>query len=398
MWERLFGKFKKSRLLSPQAIKIGVLVAQTGPLANYGITAVQGLKLGIEYATAGSWEVAGKKIHLLIEDDGGDPDVASRKAHTFIEQKGVHILQGCTSSPAAIKIARIAQEYQRLFCVAVAATDVLTAEWFNHYIFRTASTTAQDAATGSTYAIEHLGHRFAFFSPDYIWGYQSRSAWWRAIEKQGGEVVGDVMAPRDTLDFRAYLHEVLERRPEVLVPSWAGKTTADLFLQMREVGLTETLRVITDLPDSDAVHAAGEALAGVICVVKYYYDFPRNSVNDWLIRHHREQYGTLPDLFTESGFTSGVALVEGLKRTTGDPAAEGLIPVLEGMPFEGPKGTYTFRAEDHQALQPMYIVEMVKQPEQTGCVPRLIREMSVEETAPPLVAPRPGYSQESPQG
>ena len=397
MWERLVRKFKKTKLLPSRVIKVGALSAQTGPLADYGITAVQGLKLGIEYATAGSWEVAGRKIDLLIEDDGGDPDIASQKTRALIEQQGVHILQGCTSSPAAIKIARIAQKYQRLFLVAVAATDVLTAEWFNRYIFRTASTTAQDAAAGSTYAVEYLGHRFAFFSPDYIWGHQSRSAWWHAIEKQGGEIVGDVMVPRDTLDFRVDLHALLEQHPEVVVPSWAGRATADLFLQMHEVGVFDTVKVITDLPDRNAIHAVGEALAGTICVVKYYYDFPQNSVNNWLIRHHQEQYGTPPDLFTESGFTSGVALVEGLKRTTGDPTAEILIPVLEGMPFEGPKGTYTFRAEDHQALQPMYIVEMVKQPEQTTCVPRLIREISAEETAPPLVAPRSIRRQESPQ-
>jgi branched-chain amino acid transport system ATP-binding protein len=58
---------------------------------------------------------------------------------------------------------------------------------------------------------------------------------------------------------------------------------------------------------------------------------------------------------------------------------------MEGMSFEGPKGTYRFRAEDHQALQPMYIVEMVKDPDNPWAVPQLIQQVTPEETAPPIL-------------
>ena len=388
MFERLFKRFRESPSASKPPIKVGVLSAQSGPLAHYGKTAVEGLQLGIEYATGGTWESAGRKITLLVRDDGGDPTFAEEQARILIDQEQVHLLQGSTSSTAAIKIARVAQEHQRLFVVAVSATDVLTAEWFNPYVFRTASTTSQDAAAGGQYAVRNLGKRFAFLSPDFIWGHQSRTAWWRAVQAEGGEIVGDALLPQDEMDFRDELREVLTRDPDVFIPSWAGKGTADLLLQMREIGVFDAVKVTADMPDYRTVEAVGEAMVGMICVVKYYHGFPQNSVNDWLIRHHQVQYGTPPDIFTEGGFTSGIALVEGLKRTSGDPDVERLIPILEGMPFEGPKGTYTFRPEDHQALQPMYVAEMVKGTEGTACVPRLILEVSAEACAPPLVEPR----------
>lgn len=388
MFDRLFKRFRKSPSAAQRPIKVGVLSAQSGPLAHYGKTAVEGLRLGIEYATGGTWEIAGRKITLHVRDDGGDPIFAEEQARILIEQEQVDLLQGSTSSTAAIKIARVAQEHQRLFVVAVAATDVLTAEWFNPYVFRTASTTSQDAAAGGGYAVRNLGKRFAFLSPDYIWGHQSRTAWWRAVQAEGGEIVGDALLPRDETNFCDELRDVLTKDPDVFIPSWAGKGTVDLLLQMREVGVFEAASVIADMPDYRTVEAVGDAMVGMICVVKYFHAFPQNSVNDWLIRHHQEQYGMSPDIFTEGGFTSGVALVEGLKRTSGDPAAGRLIPILEGMPFEGPKGTYTFRPEDHQALQPMYVAEMVKDSEGMACAPRLIREVPAEECAPPLVEPR----------
>jgi branched-chain amino acid transport system ATP-binding protein len=62
---------------------------------------------------------------------------------------------------------------------------------------------------------------------------------------------------------------------------------------------------------------------------------------------------------------------------------------MEGMSFEGPKGTYTFRPEDHQALQPMYVVEMIEDPDpdHPWAIPKLIQVISPEESAPPVVKP-----------
>jgi branched-chain amino acid transport system ATP-binding protein len=119
-------------------------------------------------------------------------------------------------------------------------------------------------------------------------------------------------------------------------------------------------------------------------ICKYSYILPSNPVNDWLTEKHIERYGEPPDLFTGGGFAAGIALVEGLRRTEGNPGAEALIPAMEGLSFKGPKGTYTFRHEDHQALQPMYVVEMVPDPEQPWAIPKLIHETGPEETAPPL--------------
>jgi branched-chain amino acid transport system ATP-binding protein len=78
-------------------------------------------------------------------------------------------------------------------------------------------------------------------------------------------------------------------------------------------------------------------------------------------------------------------LVEGLKRSAGNPKPEAMIPIMEGMSFEGPKGTYIFRKDDHQALQPMYVVEMVQDPDNPWAIPKLIQEITSEETAPPLL-------------
>ena len=50
---------------------------------------------------------------------------------------------------------------------------------------------------------------------------------------------------------------------------------------------------------------------------------------------------------------AGIAVVEAIKKAGGTDT-EKLIAAMEGMSFETPKGTMTFRKEDHQAMQSMY--------------------------------------------
>ena len=49
-----------------------------------------------------------------------------------------------------------------------------------------------------------------------------------------------------------------------------------------------------------------------------------------------------------------MAVVSALKKTNGDTNTDKLITAMEGMSFDTPKGTMTFRKEDHQAMQSMY--------------------------------------------
>ncbi len=380
---RLFRRAQPTpKSLAP--LRIGVVAARSGMWAVYGEAAVRGLELGLDYATAGTYSVAGRALRLLIEDDGGKEQKAQELATRLLKDEGCELLVGCTISQTSLQLVRVAQSLERLVLISVAATDVLTAEWFTPYMFRTAATTAQDAAAGGRYAAQHLGRRVAFISPDSLWGQQSRAAWWKVLAQQGADIVGDVLVPPQTTDFRPFLHDILSQRPDVLIAFWAGSLTRYLLTQMREVGLFEAMHVAGNLVDRETLHAVGLAPAGMVCAAKYRYSFPQNPINSWLVLRHQERYGEPPDLFSESGFTAGVALVEALKRSNGDARADVLIPVLEGLTFEGPKGQYTLRAQDHQALQPMYVAELRPALEGTVCEPYLLTEISAEQAAPPV--------------
>jgi branched-chain amino acid transport system substrate-binding protein len=115
----------------------------------------------------------------------------------------------------------------------------------------------------------------------------------------------------------------------------------------------------------------------------YHYALPKNAVNDWLVQKSQEKYKNPPDLFTEGGFTAAQMVVAGLKATNGDASADKLIPVLEKLSFDGPKGKYSVRDYDHVLLQPMYLVKLANVTDANYKFFDLVTELKPEEAAPP---------------
>jgi branched-chain amino acid transport system substrate-binding protein len=79
-----------------------------------------------------------------------------------------------------------------------------------------------------------------------------------------------------------------------------------------------------------------------------------------------------------------MAIVTALKKTNGDTRSNTLIKAMEGMSFETPKGTMTFRKEDHQAMQSMYHFRIKNDPAFAWGVPELVREIKPEEMQVPI--------------
>ncbi len=368
-------------------LKIGVLSDIGTGLTAYGEMQRRGLELGIDYATKGTRKAAGREIQLVVKDTESKPDVGVARARELIEKDEVEILQGTPNSAVALAVAEVAKEYKKIFVVAPAAADAITGANFNKYIFRTGSSAANDALAGAKYAVRELGKKFVGLAPDYSWGRDQIAIWKKIVESEGGTFVAEVYAPAATTDFTPYLQKVLDSKAEVLFVAWAGAGGVRLFQQAQELGVTTKLKVTTGIVDNKSLAATGDSMIGFKGMIKYYYAFPKNPVNDWLVAEHQKRFNEPPDLFTDTAFAAGQAIVLALEKTKGSTDAEALIKVMEGMSWDAPKGKFTFRKEDHHALQPMYTAEVVKGPDGKP-QPKLVKEISAEDAAPPITVPR----------
>ena len=90
-------------------IKVGLISSLSGPVAIYGQTTYNGIKLAVEQLNAAGG-INGNKIELIVEDDKGDPAEAVTAAKRLISEKKVVAILGPIISTTCLAVAPIAQQ------------------------------------------------------------------------------------------------------------------------------------------------------------------------------------------------------------------------------------------------------------------------------------------------
>ena len=369
--------------LHAQDIRIAHIYDRTGPLESYGVQTHTGLMLGLEYATGGTMTVAGRKLVVIERDAQGKPDVGKMQLATAFSDDKADIAVGPTSSGVALAMLPVAEEYKKVLLVEPAVADAITGERWNKYIFRTGRNSSQDAAS-SAVALDKPDVHIGTLVQDYAFGRDGVKAFKASLKH--AKVVHEEYLPFNTNDFTAgaqRLFDALKDKPgrKVILITWAGVGNPYQIVNLdpKRFGIE-----IAGSGNTLQVMSAYKNLPGMEGATYYYYDIPKNPINDWLVSEHRKRLKSPPDFFTVGGMSAGIALVEALKKTGGDPGADKLIAAMEGMSFNTAKGPMTFRKEDHQALQSMYHFKIRNDPALAWGVPELVREIKPEEMSIPI--------------
>lgn len=366
-----------------EVVKIGLLTSVTGALEAYGAQTIKGFELGLDYATGGTMEVAGKRIEFVIEDTETQPDVAVQKATRLLEDHKVDFIVGSSSSGDTLAVLPLLEEYKKIMVVEPAVADSITGSNWNKYIFRTGRSSSQDAVAGAA-AIAKPGVKIATLAQDFAFGRDGVAAFKKAAEALGAELMHEEFADPAGVDFSSNIQRIINAEPDYLFVIWAGANSP--WGQLEDMRVQERgIKLSTGAPDIAALRTM-EDMIGMEGFTVYHHSLPDNEVNDWLVAEHQKRHnGEMPDLFTPGGFASAMAIVAALEKTNGNLDTETLITAMEGMTFDTPKGPMTFRPEDHQALQTMYAIRLEKTDEFDYPVPVLLRELSPEESAPEIM-------------
>jgi branched-chain amino acid transport system substrate-binding protein len=371
---------------SGQDIRIALIYGKTGALEAYGKQTQAGLMLGLEYATAGKMSVLGRKIVVIEKDDQIKPDIAKSALATAYGDDKADIAVGPTSSASALAMLPVAEEYKKILLVEPAVADSITGDKWNRYIFRTARNSSQDAIAAAVATPQNA--QIAMLAQDYAFGRDGVKALKEALAAIGSkaQIVHEEYVPQATTDFTApaqRMFDALRGKPgrKIIGIIWAGPNPvtkiADLKPERFGIELAPGGNILP-------VMKTWKALAGVEGAIYYYYGFPKNKVNDWLVAEYKKRYGgTPPDFFVAGGMAAGIALVEAITKAGGTDT-EKLIAAMEGMSFPSPKGTMTFRKEDHQALQPMYHFRIKKNQKDEWDLLELVREIPAKEIPLPI--------------
>jgi branched-chain amino acid transport system substrate-binding protein len=321
---------------------------------------------------------------VIVKDDQSKPDLGRTMLAEAYGDDKVDIAVGTSSSGSAIAMLPVAAEYKKVLIIEPAVADAITGEKWNRYIFRTARNSAQDGlAAATTIKSGSIG----FLAQDYAFGKEAVKASKEALVavKSSAKVVHEEYAPQTATDFTASAQRLFNAlkdkpQPRVLAIAWAGPNPMNKIADMKPERYG-----ISVLPGGNIlpVLKTWKAYAGTEGTIYYYYGFPKNKMNDWLVAEHMKRFKSPPDMFTAGGFAAASAVVTALQKA-GSTETEKLISTMEGMEFETPKGKMSFRKQDHQAMQPMYHFRIKKDQKSEWDLLELVREIPAAELPVPV--------------
>ncbi|MBK9020546.1 MAG: substrate-binding domain-containing protein [Sulfuritalea sp.] len=371
--------------VSAQELKIALIAGKTGALEAYAKETELGFMMGLEYLTKGSMMINGRKVKVIVKDDQSKPDLAKAALAEAYGDDKVDIAVGTTSSGAALAMLPVAEEYKKVLVVEPAVADAITGDKWNRYIFRTGRNSSQD---GLAAAAALMGEaNIAFLAQDYAFGRDGIKAFKDSLAavKSKAKVVHEEYAPQNATDFTASaqrIFDALKDKPgrKILSIYWAGANPltkiADMKPERYGIELAAGGNILPVLK-------GWKNLVGMEGSIYYYYAFPKNAMNDWLVAENQKRLKQPPDFFTAGGFAAASAVYTALTKA-GSSDTEKLIATMEGMEFDTPKGKMSFRKDDHQALQPMFHFRIKKAQANEWDLLELVREFPASELPLPI--------------
>ena len=199
----------------------------------------------------------------------------------------------------------VAEENKKILIVEPAVADQITGEKWNRYIFRTGRNSSQDAISNAV-AIGKPGVTIATLAQDYAFGRDGVAAFKDALQDRR-ELAHEEYVPTNTTDFTAgaqRLFDALKDKPgrKIIWVIWAGAGNpfkiADMDPKRYGIEIATGGNILPAM-------AAYKSLPGMEGATYYYYDIPKNPVNDWLVAEHQKRFNAPPDFFTAGGFAAG---------------------------------------------------------------------------------------------
>jgi len=367
-------------------ITIALIYGKTGVLEAYAKQTETGVMMGLEYATGGKMEINGQKIKVITKDDQSKPDLGKSLLAEAYGDDHADLAIGTTFSASALAMLPVAAEYKKVLIVEPAVADAITGAAWNRYVFRTARNSSQDAIANAV-ALGSQETSIATLAQDYAFGRDGIAAFKEALAAthSKGKVVFEEYAPVNTTDFTASaqrIFDALKDKPgqRVLAIVWAGPSPLTKIAALKPERYNIALAAGGNILPAMAAYKDFPGMEGAIY---YYYGFPKNPMNDWLVKEHEKRFNAPPDFFTAGGMAAAMAAVTAIKKA-GSTDTEKLITAMEGMSFDTPKGAMVLRKEDHQALQSMYHFRVKKDWANQWDMLELVREIKIDEMPIPI--------------
>jgi branched-chain amino acid transport system substrate-binding protein len=344
--------------ISAGEIRIGMVNVQTGPASGLG----KGMRSGAEAvfsAVNAKGGVNGRKISLLVGDDGYEPDKAVDETLKMIEQQKVFSLFGYVGTPTANAVLPIVKEMDvplvGAFTGAMSLRQPVTKQVFN-----VRASYDDEAEALVAHFLANGAKTVAVFYQDDGFGLAVLSGTEKALKKRNMQVAAKGTFQRNTLAIKGGMAAMLEAKPDAVVMVGTYAPLAAFVKEARAAGLKSQLATVSFVGTDNLVAEVGKAGDGVL--ISQVVPFPADD-DIAVTRECREAVkahsGEALGFVNFEGCITAKVMVAALERAGKDPSREGLVGALQGMQGVDLGGMRVgFAADNHQASNNVFMTQI----------------------------------------
>jgi len=343
---------------SKDPIKFGLLCSYTGILAHYGKIVQTGLELGFDGV---NWQIAGREIRLLTEDDGTfDAVKGLEKAKKFAEVDKVDIVFGPNTSGVYVATAPYFEERKQLN-VHFGWRGELRPWKEPRYDVTGGGSLGQWAYPAGQWAAQKKRFKTAVtVGTNYETGYQGVGAFSEGFKKAGGTIVQQHWPSPGTTDWAPYFSRWKDADCTAIIAF--GPDMLSFIKQFYEFGLWKKQQLI--LLSNDSVQEKdlaqfGDWVEGLISATDYVWSI-KNQVNNRFVEVYESKTGHKPPPSAGAmGYQSALIFLALMEATGGNTDQKVMRDALMNLSVDVPSGTFQF-TEKGYPIRDCFMVEAKK--------------------------------------
>jgi branched-chain amino acid transport system substrate-binding protein len=335
------------------AIKVGALLAVTGPASFLGAPEARTLEMLVEELNA-KGGISGRKVQLIVKDTGASPEKAISFAKQLIEEEQVFAIIGPATSGETMAVKPIADEARTLLLSCAAAEAIVnpvakhvfkTAQKDSHAIIKVFQ---QMRKTGIT--------KIGVLSSNTGFGKAGREAIAKLAPEHGIQIVVDEVYDKAATDLTAEVTKVKAANVQAVLNWSIEPAQAIVIKNARQIGLAVPIFQSHGFANIQYVKAAGAAADGVVFPASRIVvaealpeKHPQKAVLVAYKRAYEAKYQEDASAFGGYAHDALALLVKAVKDV--GPDREKVRAAVENMKgFVGTSGVFNFTPADHNGL------------------------------------------------
>jgi branched-chain amino acid transport system substrate-binding protein len=325
--------------ITDSEITIGLFAPMSGPLAAFGLDALQAAKMWYE-ETNKKGGIHGRKIKVIVEDDKCNPNEAVAVVKKFITVDKTFIVHGGSCTAAAVAAQEFVTREKVPHVMLNAAGDGAVIPPTRYVFGAFAGTQRTVGASLAEFAVKELkAKRVAIVAHDDDFGVANSTTFKAVATALGAQVVAaELISPRVT-DVTAPLLTIRAANPDVIISTAYPAPAVLIGQKYGEFGMMKTplVQAIQGIP-VPSVYAKN--VGNDAALANFYYGSPLNDLTEgpkqqkWLALYKQYYPDRQPSGFMAYGLPSAMAVTRALEKAGKDVTRESFIDALETVNFD----------------------------------------------------------------